>query len=30
VGTTICYALLQAAGVVNDHLVHCFRYRALS
>ncbi len=29
VGTTICYALLQAAGVVNDHLVHCFRYAEL-
>ena len=29
VGTTICYALLQAAGVVNDHLVHCFRYDEL-
>ncbi len=30
VGTTICYALLQAAGVVNDHLVHCFRYKELT
>lgn len=30
VGTTICYALLQAAGVVNDHLVNCFRYTALN
>jgi DNA-3-methyladenine glycosylase I len=27
VGSTICYALLQASGVVNDHLVHCFRYK---
>ena len=27
VGSTICYALLQAAGVVNDHLITCFRYR---
>jgi len=27
VGTTIVYALLQAAGVVNDHLTDCFRYR---
>ena len=27
VGTTICYAFLQAAGVVNDHLVQCFRWR---
>lgn len=27
IGSTICYAFLQAAGVVNDHLVDCFRYR---
>lgn len=27
VGTTICYAFMQAAGMVNDHLVGCFRYR---
>ncbi|HET9403852.1 MAG TPA: DNA-3-methyladenine glycosylase I [Burkholderiales bacterium] len=27
VGTTICYALMQATGMVNDHLVACFRYR---
>jgi DNA-3-methyladenine glycosylase I len=27
VGTTICYAFLQAAGLVNDHLVTCFRHR---
>jgi len=26
VGTTICYSLLQATGMVNDHLVGCFRY----
>lgn len=26
VGTTICYAFMQAAGMVNDHLTHCFRY----
>ncbi len=26
VGTTICYAFLQAVGVVNDHVVGCFRY----
>ncbi|MCH8031992.1 MAG: DNA-3-methyladenine glycosylase I [Bacteroidetes bacterium] len=26
VGTTICYAFMQAAGMVNDHLVKCFRY----
>ncbi len=27
VGTTICYAFMQAAGMVNDHLVSCFRYK---
>jgi len=27
VGTTICYAFLQAGGIVNDHLVQCFRYQ---
>jgi DNA-3-methyladenine glycosylase I len=26
VGPTICYAFMQATGVVNDHLVSCFRY----
>jgi len=26
VGSTICYALLQAGGIINDHLVHCFRH----
>jgi DNA-3-methyladenine glycosylase I len=26
VGSTICYALMQATGMVNDHLVSCFRY----
>lgn len=26
VGTTICYAFMQAAGMVNDHTVDCFRY----
>ena len=26
VGSTICYAFLQATGMVNDHLVGCFRY----
>lgn len=26
VGPTICYAFMQAAGIVNDHLVDCFRY----
>jgi DNA-3-methyladenine glycosylase I len=29
VGSTICYAYMQAAGMVNDHLVHCYRYRDL-
>jgi len=27
VGSTICYAFMQATGMVNDHLVECFRYR---
>ena len=26
VGPTICYAFMQSAGMVNDHLVSCFRY----
>ncbi|MEE9537110.1 MAG: DNA-3-methyladenine glycosylase I, partial [Desulfobacterales bacterium] len=26
VGPTICYAFMQAAGMVNDHLINCFRY----
>jgi DNA-3-methyladenine glycosylase I len=30
VGSTICYAFMQAAGMVNDHLVDCFRYREVS
>ena len=29
VGTTICYALMQAVGMVNDHLVDCHRYHEL-
>jgi DNA-3-methyladenine glycosylase I len=29
VGSTICYAFMQAAGLVNDHTVDCFRYRRL-
>jgi DNA-3-methyladenine glycosylase I len=28
VGSTICYAFMQATGMVNDHAVECFRYRA--
>ena len=27
VGSTICYAFMQATGMVNDHLTSCFRYR---
>ncbi|MCP3956891.1 MAG: DNA-3-methyladenine glycosylase I [bacterium] len=27
VGSTICYAFMQAVGMVNDHVVDCFRYR---
>jgi len=27
VGSTICYAFMQAVGIVNDHLVHCFRHK---
>ncbi|MBN1633707.1 MAG: DNA-3-methyladenine glycosylase I [Ignavibacteria bacterium] len=29
VGSTICYAFMQAAGIVNDHIVSCFRYKAV-
>ena len=29
VGSTICYAFMQATGMVNDHLVSCFRHREL-
>jgi DNA-3-methyladenine glycosylase I len=29
VGSTICYAMMQATGMVNDHLVDCARYRAV-
>src|SRR5213079_463131 len=29
VGSTICYAFMQAVGMVNDHLVTCFRYREI-
>ena len=28
VGSTICYAFMQATGMVNDHLVGCFRHQA--
>ncbi|MFC1684410.1 DNA-3-methyladenine glycosylase I [Pseudomonadota bacterium] len=30
VGTTICYAFMQAVGMVNDHMVDCFCYRHLA
>jgi DNA-3-methyladenine glycosylase I len=30
VGSTICYAFMQAVGLVNDHTVDCFRYRQVS
>ena len=29
VGSTICYAFMQAVGMMNDHVVECFRYGAL-
>ena len=29
VGPTICYAFMQATGLVNDHTVSCFRYAEL-
>jgi DNA-3-methyladenine glycosylase I len=30
VGPTICYAMMQATGIVNDHLTSCFRHAALA
>jgi DNA-3-methyladenine glycosylase I len=30
VGPTICYAFMQSAGMVNDHVVECFRYREVA
>ena len=30
VGPTVCYAFMQATGLVNDHVVSCFRHRELS
>jgi DNA-3-methyladenine glycosylase I len=30
VGPTICYAFMQAVGMVNDHLVNCFRYKEVN
>ena len=29
IGSTICYALMQAAGLINDHTDNCFRYKEL-
>jgi DNA-3-methyladenine glycosylase I len=29
VGPTVAYAYMQAAGLVNDHLVNCFRYQEI-
>ncbi len=29
VGSTVMYAHMQAAGLINDHLVDCFRYKAV-
>jgi DNA-3-methyladenine glycosylase I len=30
VGTTICYAFMQAAGMVNDHMIYCSRFQELT
>lgn len=30
IGTTICYAFMQATGMVNDHTVDCFRYKQIA
>ncbi len=30
IGSTICYAFMQATGMVNDHLLDCFRYKEVS
>ncbi|HWU83077.1 MAG TPA: DNA-3-methyladenine glycosylase I, partial [Methylophilaceae bacterium] len=30
VGSTICYAMMQAVGMVNDHTLDCFRYTDLA
>ena len=30
VGSTICYAFMQAVGMVNDHTIDCFRYREVA
>ncbi|GAC1446153.1 MAG: hypothetical protein NVSMB56_02210 [Pyrinomonadaceae bacterium] len=28
-GSTICYALMQATGMVNDHITSCFRHKEI-
>ena len=30
VGSTICYAFMQAVGMVNDHAVDCYRYQEIA
>ena len=30
VGSTICYAFMQAVGMVNDHIIDCFRYKEIN
>jgi DNA-3-methyladenine glycosylase I len=30
VGPTVCYAFMQAVGLVNDHVTTCFRYKGLT
>jgi DNA-3-methyladenine glycosylase I len=30
VGPTVCYAFMQASGLVNDHLTTCFRHREVA
>ncbi len=30
VGTTICYAFMQAVGMTNDHITNCFRHKTIS
>jgi DNA-3-methyladenine glycosylase I len=30
VGPTVCYAFMQATGMVNDHVMSCFRYREVT
>jgi len=29
-GSTVCYAFMQGSGMINDHLVSCFRYKAIN